>query len=219
MNAREYDLLTAAPALSKKEAGKLKGAAPGAPARGVRTTRQLRAIARAPDLVRELYVAIAALPRTGPRRYDAAMFTTLAALALIAAQPAVLPALSEPGPSPEPNPTSDLPPPGCLQMLPPHAWCVEQQEAAKAFMDRCGPALALLPESAYAERRRWEALRREAWGSYVRWNAAARAQDPANSLTEQERRRWLDSLFLISGVDDFCAGRMPPPIPDGAPRD
>jgi hypothetical protein len=57
MNEREYDLLTATPAMSREEAGKEKGHATGALPFHDRTVARLRAINRAPALVRKLYVA------------------------------------------------------------------------------------------------------------------------------------------------------------------
>jgi hypothetical protein len=216
MNAREYDLLTAAPS---RQGERSELPAPGAGSVGVRRVHQLRAIARAPALVRRLCVAIVALPRTGPRRYDAAMFTTLAAMALIAAQPAILPALREPGSSPEPNPHSVLPPLGCLQMFPAHAWCVAQEEGAKAFAARCDQEIACLPECAEKERARWAGLGAEARRREALWHVLAEAQDPANARSERTRRGRLEPLYYALDDKDFYAGRMLPPIPPGAPRD
>jgi hypothetical protein len=58
MKPREYDLLTAAPAMDREGAGKQKGQPPGRrPSVGHTTVGRLRAINRAPALVRKLYVA------------------------------------------------------------------------------------------------------------------------------------------------------------------
>jgi hypothetical protein len=58
MNEREFDLLRAAPALSREQSGAEKGRAPdAAPIAGERKTRSLRAINRAPPLIRKLYLA------------------------------------------------------------------------------------------------------------------------------------------------------------------
>jgi hypothetical protein len=70
MNAREYDLLTAAPAMSREKAGAEKGGAPSARPRPSRTTAQRRAIVRAPDLGRKLYVAGLSLTGTRFRRCE-----------------------------------------------------------------------------------------------------------------------------------------------------
>jgi hypothetical protein len=215
MNAREYDLLTAAPS---RHGDRKEPPAPGAGSVGIRRVHQLRAIARAPALVRKLYVAIVALPRTGPRRYDAAMFTTLIGLTLVVAQPpqplAVPPALPK-----DPNPESRWPPLGCLQMFPTHAWCVAQEEAAGAFLARCDRVLLSLEGNGDGNQRaEWETLRNGASQSCALWHALAEAQDEANPISEGERRARLAVLLRVL-PKDFHAGRMPPPIPDDAPRD
>jgi hypothetical protein len=57
LNEREYDLLTAAQAMSREESGSEKGRVPGSLPFRDRVTTRLRAINRAAALVRQLYVA------------------------------------------------------------------------------------------------------------------------------------------------------------------
>jgi hypothetical protein len=139
------------------------------------------------------------------------MFTSVAAMALVAALPVQTPDSLE-----DPNGVS-LPPLGCLQMFPPHAWCVAQQEAAEAFLGRCRREL-VRPEWTGDQRAGWQALRAAAGQSCALWRALAEAQDEANPISEGERRSHLE-LLLLYLREDFHAGRMPPPVPKGAPGD
>jgi hypothetical protein len=150
-----------------------------------------------------------------------AMFTTVAAMALVAVMPAQMVGPSA-APGEGPNAARALPPLGCLQMFPPHAWCVAQEEAATAFIDRCERELRRLQLAGMGEGSptvRWRALRNQAVVSRDLWRMLAEAQDEANPLDETERHERLNIILSFSDDDAFHAGRMPPPVPDDAPRD
>jgi hypothetical protein len=107
-------------------------------------------------------------------------------------------------------------------MFPTHAWCVAQEEAATAFIARCEREVRRLEWADMGEGSpavRWRALRNQAVVSRDLWRMLAEAQDDANPLDEKERHERLKILLFFSDDDAFHAGRMPPPVPDNAPRD
>jgi hypothetical protein len=146
------------------------------------------------------------------------MFTTVAAMVLVAGQPAqTVDVVGAPG-----TVTGSFEPPlSYLQMFPAHVWCVAQKEAAEAFFAKCGRELAGLQEPAQRDQRaRWKDLQFQARVSLVQWTLLAEVQQaPANSLEEHHRRALLGLLLEHLGKEDFFAGRLPPPVPDEAPRE
>jgi hypothetical protein len=150
-----------------------------------------------------------------------AMFTTVAAMALVAVMPAQMVGAST-APDEGTNAAPAVPPLGCLQMFPPHAWCVAQEAAATAFIARCERELRRMEWAGMGEGSqavRWRALRNQAVVSRDLWRVLAEAQDEVNPLDKKERHERLNIILFFSEEDAFHAGRMPPPIPDDAPRD